>query len=141
MTRDSGVVVVDTSVFAANLQEASSDLVKLYELDTKRKVLLISFQTAAEIRYGAVNASWGRRRIAEMEQRLAVAVTVPQADSLVREWANLRAECRRAGHSFHEKVHVADLWIAATATLLDLRLITHDSGFRGVPGLDVICHV
>lgn len=141
MTRDSGVVVVDTSVFAANLQEASSDLVKLYELDTKRKVLLISFQTAAEIRYGAVNASWGRRRIAEMEQRLAVAVTVPPADSLVREWANLRAECRRAGHSFHEKVHVADLWIAATATLLDLRLITHDSGFRGVPGLDVICHV
>ncbi|MEE8457828.1 MAG: PIN domain-containing protein [Acidimicrobiia bacterium] len=141
MTRDLGAVVVDTGVFAANLQEVTTDLVELYEMDTKRKRLLISFQTAAEIRYGAANASWGRRRIAEMEQRLAVAVTVPPADALVREWANLRVECQRVGHSFHEKVHVADLRIAATATLLDLRLVTHDAGFRGVPGLEVICHV
>lgn len=141
MTKDAGTVVVDTNVFAANLQEISSNLVELYELDTTRKTLLISFQTAAEIRYGAANASWGQRRIAAMEQRLAVAATVPPTESLVREWARLRDDCRRAGHPFHEKVHVADLWIAATATLLDLPLVTHDAGFRGVPGLEVICHV
>ena len=141
MTKDAGTVVVDTNVFAANLHEASSDLAELYEVETKRKRLLISFQTAAEIRYGAANAAWGRRRIAEMEQRLAVAVTVPPAGHLVREWARLRSECRRAGHAFHDKAHIGDLWIAATATLLSLPLVTHDGGFRGVPGLDVICHV
>ncbi|MCL1587263.1 MAG: PIN domain-containing protein [Actinomycetia bacterium] len=128
-------------MFSASLRQVSSELTDLYRSDVRDVRLIISFQTAAEIRYGAAKAGWGQPRIEAMNRKLAVAVTVPPWDELVKEWARLRVECQRTGHAFHAKRHAADLWVAATATLLSLPLVTHDAGFRGVPGLDVICHV
>ena len=141
VTSEPGAVIVDTNVFSASLRQTPSELMVLYEPDVGDMRLVISFQTAAEIRYGAAKARWGQRKLEAMNARLATAVTVPPSDALVEEWARLRAECRWAGHAFHAKIHMADLWVAATATLLGLPLVTHDAGFRGVPGLDVICHV
>lgn len=137
----SRAVVIDTDVFSASLRQTPSALIDLYESDVKDKNLVISFQTAAEIRYGAAKAEWGQARLEAMERRLAVAVKVPPSSRLVKEWAELRVDCWRAGHAFHQKRHASDLWIAATASLLELPLVTHDAGFRGVPRLQVICHV
>jgi len=134
-------VVVDTNVFSAALKDSSSELIELYGPDLGGKKLVISFQTAAEMRYGAARDNLGPRRRAALERRLRMAVTVPPSDAPVREWANLRNECHKRGHAFHQKVHVADLWIAATARLIDAPLVAHDKAFRGLPGLDVICRV
>lgn len=132
-------IVVDTNVFSAALKASSSDLIELYASDLDGKKLVISFQTAAEMRYGATRDSWGPRREEILERRLKMAVTVPPSDDLVREWASLRSECYTKGHAFHHGQHTADLWIAATARLIGAPLVTHDKGFIGVPGLDVIC--
>ncbi len=141
MSPASEAVVVDTNVFSASLRQTSSELSSLYRSDVKDKRLVISFQTAAEVRYGAAKAEWGQPRLEAMDRRIAVAVTAPPSDPLLREWVRLRADCYRVGHPFHKKMHTADLWIAATASLLGLSLVTHDQGFRGVPGLVVICRV
>lgn len=134
-------VVVDTGVFSDALSRSNQGIGKLYAEDLARKLLLISFQTAAEVRYGAAWGGWGKKRLDAMEQHLATVTEVPPHAALTSQWAVLRNECRRSGHAFHDKAHIGDLWTAATATLLDLPLATHDQGFRGVPGLDVICHV
>lgn len=70
---------------------------------------------------------------------MASALTVPPHDALAHEWAKIRDECRRTEHPYHHKSQSADLWIAATARLVGVLLITHDTGFVGVPGLEVIC--
>ena len=40
------------------------------------------------------------------------------------------------------RLEADDAWVAATASLLNLPLLTHDKDFRdlGYPGLTVICH-
>lgn len=134
-------VVVDTTVFGAPLARRADGIVELYGDDLAGMKLLISFQTVAEMRYGALTAHWGARRVEELEARVASTLTVPPHDELANEWATLRFDCRETGHAFQDGRHSADLWIAATARLFDLPLVTHDSGFRGVPGLEVICHV
>ncbi len=128
-------------MYSASLKATPSDVALLYDSDLRDKKPVISFQTAAEIRYGALKDRWGHRRLESLERRLSAAVTIPPHSDLTTEWAVLRNDCRKAGHAFHDKRHAADLWIAATARLIGVPLITHDSGFRDVPGLDVICHV
>lgn len=133
-------LVVDTNVFAAVLGKDPAGLVKTYSADLTGSRLVVSFQTVAELRYGAMAANWGQTRIEAMEERLAGAVAIPPHDELATEWAQLRLDCRQAGHPLHDKVHHADLWIAATARRVDAPLVTHDRVFRGIPGLRVICH-
>lgn len=135
------LVVVDTGLFSDALLPSREHVVDAYERDLAGRKLVISFQTVAEVRYGAKWRGWGGIRLHAMEQHFAAAIEVPSHAALISEWASLRNACRRSGHAFHDKVHTDDLWIAATATLLDLPLVTHDGGFRGVPGLDVTCHV
>lgn len=141
MSTPIAAVVVDTGVFSDALSPSRESMRALYAQDLVGRKLLISFQTAAEVRYGALWRGWGEQRLNLMERHLATAVEVPPHDELTNEWAMVRSECRRAGHAFQDKCHIADLWVAATARVFNLPLITHDSGFRGVPGLDVICYV
>jgi predicted nucleic acid-binding protein len=131
--------VVDTGVFGASLGADPLGLVKLYEAELTGARLVISFQTVAELRYGALSSHWGARRTAEMEARIRLAVTIPPHDDLATEWARLRDECRRHGHGLQDKKHSGDLWIAATARLLGLTLVSHDRVHLGTPGLTVIC--
>jgi len=128
-------------VFSDTLSPSREGVGVRYANDLVGRTLLISFQTAAEVRYGALWRRWGEQRMEAMERHLAVVTEVPPHAALTHEWAVLRNQCRRSGHALHNKVHTGDLWIAATATLLGLPLVTHDGGFRGVPGLNVICHV
>jgi predicted nucleic acid-binding protein len=50
----------------------------------------------------------------------------------------MRAACRKIGHPLHQKVHDGDRWIAATAVHLSLPIVSHDTIFLGVPGLDLL---
>jgi len=139
MSAGIAAVVVDTGVFSAPLSRKAGGLVDLYRDDLVGRKLLISFQTVAEVRYGALKAGWGSRRVEELESRISLALTVPPHDALTHEWAELRHVCRQAGHAFQDKIHSADLWVAATARLAGVPVVTHDTGYRELPGLDVIC--
>ncbi len=73
-----------------------------------------------------------------MERQIAKAAQIPPYDQLAHSWATLRADARTDGHALAGKTHMADLWIAATAVVLDLPLVTHDRVFLGAPGITVI---
>jgi len=133
------LVVVDTGVFSAALGSDKEGLAMLYAADLQGKKLAISFQTEAEVRFGALAAGWGSTRLDALEDRLAMAVVVPAHAALTVAYAELRNECRKTGHALRAGRHAADLWIASTALILSAPLVTHDRVFVGVPTLTVIC--
>jgi predicted nucleic acid-binding protein len=140
LSSDPGLVVVDTGVFAAALGSDRLGLATLYAADLQGKKLAISFQTEAEVRFGALAAGWGSPRLDALDDRLAMAVVVPAHAALTVAYAELRNDCRKTGHALQDGKHAADLWIASTALLLSAPLVTHDRIFIGVPTLTVICH-
>lgn len=77
----------------------------------------------------------GGVRLAALRQQLARTPTLPVDDPVVEAFAHLFAECIRTGHALHQKAHVGDRWIAASAIAVDLPLLTGDGAFRGAPGL------
>ena len=117
---------------------AQHRVVAAYQRHVDGHDLVISFITAAELRYGARLARWGAQRLGRLEARLAVAEIVWAGDRLVDEYVSLRHECSVLGHPLGQKHHEADRWIAATARWLDVTLVAHDAVFRDAPGLRVI---
>jgi predicted nucleic acid-binding protein len=131
-----GPVVIDTDVYGAELVRGSILAIR-YQPILLGRPALISFQTAAELRYGAIRRGWGTNRTRRLEQRIAAAETVHTGPELILVCARLRADCERIGHALAQREHNADRWIAATALRLGLPLVSNDGIFAGVPGLDL----
>jgi predicted nucleic acid-binding protein len=131
-----GPVVVDTNVYGAELVP-NSKLAALYEPLLVGRPVLISFQTAAELRYGALLRGWGSARLLKLEARINAAEIVHSGSELIDSYARLRVACTRAGHALAQRDHDADRWIAATALRLGVPLVSDDRIFDGSPGLAV----
>ena len=131
-----GPIVIDTDVFGADLVRRSA-LAERYEPLIVGRPAFISFQTAAELRYGALRRQWGDRRMQELEARIAAAETVHTGPDLIQIYAQLRADCERVGHALAQREHGADRWVAATALRLGFPLVSNDGIFEGTPGLVV----
>lgn len=132
-----GPVVIDTDVYGADLVPGS-ELALLYEPVIVGRPAFISFQTVAELRYGALLRGWGAARMLKLEARIAAAEIVHSGPELIAVYAQLRVDCRRAGHGLAQRDHDADRWIAATAMRLEIPLVSNDGIFNGVPGLTLI---
>ena len=84
--------------------------------------LVVSFMTLAEMRHGALEASWGRRKCDVLEEYLAD-FSVLHSDSLLcSTWAAVRNESTQKGYP----ISSADAWIAATALVLSAPLVTNN---------------
>jgi tRNA(fMet)-specific endonuclease VapC len=129
-----GPIVIDTDVFGADLVRRSA-LAEKYEPIVVGRPAFISFQTAAELRYGAIRRQWGEKRMRELNIRIAAAETVHTGPELVVLYARLRAECERIGHALSQRQHDADRWVAATAIRLGVPLVSNDRIFENLPGL------
>jgi predicted nucleic acid-binding protein len=134
--RSRGPIVIDTDVFSADLVPGS----RLAEHDAPLitgRLAFISFQTAAELRYGAIRRGWGPPRMLRMEAKIDRVEVVHSGPELDAVYAQLRADCEAAGHALAQKPHTADRWLAATAIRLGIPLVSNDGIFRGTPGLQV----
>jgi predicted nucleic acid-binding protein len=129
-----GPVVIDTGVFGADLVPGSP-LTVSYEPVIAARPSFVSFQTVAELRYGALRRGWNKSRMLKLGSKIDRAEVVWAGPELVETYAKLRAECEAAGHALAQRPHDADRWIAATAVRLGIPLVSHDSVFRNVPGL------
>ena len=129
-----GPIVIDTDVYGAQLV-AGSALAAIYDPIIVGRPAFISFQTAAELRYGAMRRNWGEIRMRKLEARIASAETVHTGPDLVLTYALLRVNCERIGHALGQREHNADRWIAATAIRLGVPLVSNDGIFNNVPGL------
>ncbi len=129
-----GPIVIDTDVFGADIVPGSK-LSTLYEPIIVGRPAFICFQTAAELRYGALRRDWGEVRMRKLEARINEAETVHSGAELVLTYAKLRVDCERIGHALHQRDHDADRWVAATAIRLGIPLVSNDGIFKNVPGL------
>jgi predicted nucleic acid-binding protein len=129
-----GPVVVDTDVYSARLIPDST-LAGRYEPLLVGRAEFVSFQTVAEVRYGALLRGWGDARLRRMEAALGRIEIVYPGPDLIRIYAELRVACQRAGHALSQRDHDADRWIAATAIRLGIPLVSNDGVFENTPGL------
>src|SRR5260370_1453362 len=86
----------------------------------------------------APQAAWEglpRRAPEELDAHLASFTVFPYDRDLCRWWAAVSAEARRAGRP----IQCADAWIAATALLYGVPLVTHNpNDYAGVSSLVLI---
>lgn len=97
----------------------------------------MSFQTVAELRYGALRRGWGDARLRKLDAKIAAVEVVHSGDQLVANYARLRADCVQIGHALGQREHDADRWIAATALRLGIPLVSHDRVFENTPELQL----
>ena len=108
-----------------------------YEPELADRVVLISFMTVAELERWSIQYRWGEHRIGWLHIYLKRFTAVPSSPDLCREWATVMVDAQSAGR----RIECADAWVAATARLYGLSLVTHNrADYLGVPGLTLICH-
>jgi tRNA(fMet)-specific endonuclease VapC len=128
-------VVVDTDVISFQIK--SHTLASVYKPYLTDHIVLISFMTLAELEQWSLLANWGQPRHERMEAQLAPFTVIPSGADLCRLWAQVMVSARSAGRP----IEAADAWVAATALLYDVPLITHNrSDYLGVRGLTLISH-
>lgn len=115
--------MLDTSV--ASLMFGRSPLLAPYTVHLAQAEPVISFQTVAEMRFGAAKASWGQPRRQQLESFLSQLTLIPYSDDLGNQWAAVMADAARAGR----RLEAGDAWVAATARMLQAPLLTHDRDF------------
>ena len=128
------IALVDTDVVSFLFKGHSSAYP--YLPDLKDRALVISFMTLAELDRWVIQSKWGESRL-QRRAYLETYTVLPYSRELCQKWA----EATLAAESVGRRIECADAWVAATALLHGLPLITHNRGdFLGVPGLTVISH-
>ena len=122
--------LADTSVFIAH---ESGRPVHTAALPDR---LAVSVITIGELRAGVLAATDTVTRDRRLETLTAALALDPVGidTSVANAWARLRVTLRDAGL----RMHVNDLWIAATALALEIPIVTQDSDFPAIAGLAVI---
>jgi predicted nucleic acid-binding protein len=132
-------VVVDTMVVSGILNAVRDPgTAEPYQTTIGDRLVLVSFITVAELRFGAIKAGWGEFRTRSLERSLAKFLVIKPDDLLLTACAELRWAAHQRGHALSQKVHDSDRWIAATALHLDLDLVSDDRVFREFPGLRLV---
>jgi tRNA(fMet)-specific endonuclease VapC len=127
------VVVVDTNVISYIFNQHS--LGTLYKTRLKGQTLFLAAQTIEEIRFGAFIANWGENRLEKLEGFLGSFKVVQTTDSICTCSAQIRVEAKQKGFVLEP----ADAWIAATALVLGVPLVTHNKKhFDFLNGLTLI---
>ena len=125
--------VVDTDVVSFLFK--STPEAQLYLSHLAGNLLVVSFMTVAELDRWALHRNWGVRRTARMDARLRRFVFYPADRALCHAWAGITDSERRKGRV----ISTADAWVAATALVNNIPLVTHNRRhFETVDNLVVI---
>lgn len=107
----------------------------LYEHHLRVSLSCISFMTLAELELWTESHNWGEQRREELALSLRRFTVIESSRELCRAWATVTDQVRRRGR----KIQPGDAWIAATALLYNLPLVTHNAAdFADIAGLAVI---
>src|SRR6516162_3162234 len=113
-------VVLDTDVLSYQFKGDSR--AQPYDRHLAGRLWIISFMTLAELRWWTLRRRWGRARRQQLADHLR-AVQVYYADlDLCHRWAEVTWAAQRKGRP----MSTADAWIAATALVLGVPLVTHN---------------
>lgn len=124
--------VLDTNIFSYLLRgDTRAEPYREYLADRQPGV---SFQTVAELRRWAIERRWGAARQRELARQVDRVVVYLVDDELITAWAEITARLRPLGRPITD----ADAWIAATAWVLNVPLVTHNRRhFEAITGLEL----
>jgi tRNA(fMet)-specific endonuclease VapC len=126
-------LVVDTDVVSFIFKNDTR--ASLYIPHLSGHILTISSQTLAELELWTLAAGWGTRQRQQLARYLRRYIVDYPSSATCRRWAEVIDEGRRRGRP----IATADAWIAATALLLDIPMVTHNArDYAGVSGLKII---
>lgn len=126
-------ILIDTDVLSYLFKDDTRG--DLYQDHLDGPLGFVSFMTIAELDYWAVSHNWGQRKKKALEEFLSPYSILEPDRALCRKWAEVRDQVTRDG----SYLETADLWIAATALLYDVPLVTHNRHhFSRVKGLTII---
>ena len=126
-------VVVDTDVVSFLYKQ--DDRGSFYLPHLSNQLPVISFMTLAELERWTLAGNWGERKRQHLMKYLRRYTVHPVSALLCRKWAEVVDGSRRRGRP----IATSDAWVAATALLLDVPLLTHNAGdFTSEPRLNVI---
>jgi tRNA(fMet)-specific endonuclease VapC len=126
-------IVVDTDVVSLVFKQDTR--AQMYLSALVAPDLLVSFMTEAELERWILQAKWGAERIVRFRTFMKRFVSIPSSRDLIVKWAEVMVATQSVGR----RIEVADAWIAATALLYDVPLVTHNSNdYAGVPGLKLV---
>ena len=107
----------------------------LYQPYVTGSLGIVSFMTIAELELWANTRNWGPRKRAELEIFLQPFTVIESDRALCHQWAAIKDQVESNG----SHIDTADTWIAATALLYRVPLVSHNRNhFNRVPGLQLI---
>lgn len=126
-------VVVDTDVVSFTFKEDTR--ADAHRPHLHGKLTVISFMTLAELDRWAIQYGWGETRRRSLDVFLQDFIVTFSDRTLCRKWAEAVCAARRNGRP----IRTADSWIAATALMHGIPLVTNNrSNYIGVDNLILI---
>ncbi len=127
------IIAVDTDVVSYLFKMDSR--AELYHQHTNDKLLILSFMTIAETDRWTLERIWGEKRKQKLADFLKDFIVIYSDRALCLKWAETMQSAKRNGRP----IQTADAWIAATALLHDIPLVTHNyKDYAGIDGLKII---
>lgn len=126
-------VLLDTDVFSILLRQGDSRA-ESYRPLVKNKTIALSFISVGELYVWSVKRKWGKKKLADFEEKLKAAVIIPFDLELCREYGRVTASLP-AGRTIPSN----DLWIATCAIRHSIPLLSHNrKHFEGIPRLSLV---
>jgi tRNA(fMet)-specific endonuclease VapC len=130
------LVLVDTDVFIWLTR--GKDQAARYAPLVANKRIVLSFVTVAELWRGAYRRQYNDDSRRKLEGDIGTTSVIAPDNALTHVWAELVVEARAAGHALGDKGQAHDAWVAATARLYSLAIVTDDRDFDGFAGLTIV---
>ena len=127
--------LLDTTLFSTLMRRDAKVRARVAALAPTDRVVICTI-TRGEVLYGLARLPEGKRRSALEAEAMylfgeVVCLAVPEAAA--DQYASIKWEAERKGTPLDEN----DLWIAATARALEAVVVTTDSDFQRVSGLQI----
>lgn len=103
--------------------------------------VFISIASVAEVRTFAINNNWGQKRLDALEELLETCTIIDIGEAVAKKYVEIDTFNNRKNANYPliqgNTVNMGknDIWIAATALLLDLVLVTTDQDYSHLHGV------
>ena len=126
----SGRLAVDTNAVIAYRE----GILTVCALIESADILFLPVIVLGELLYGAINSAQPQKNEQAVRKFLTQSVLIPIDEAIAARYATVRLELKKTGHPIPEN----DIWVAAACLELGVPLLSRDSHFDYVRGLEVI---
>lgn len=133
-------LLFDTNIIIYLAKDQSLSLLKQINPDNQK--IFVSVASIGELKSIALQNKWGQRKLSLLEILLEEMLVVEINEVLTDTYSQIDAYSQHRNSSFTEYSFISarnmgknDIWIAATAALLSLKLVTADNDFDHLHGV------